>query len=144
MDKISQTDEIFQNKKPVKLAKKKKTRQVRKRSRTGEIKAESSTNLAGATKVEKNRFAAQQFRLRQKENMTELEEKIKELKLQQTEYKAKVETLERENEKVRKEVLFMRDFIAEALALAYPFPNPVGCQQSIPLKPDPYVQSEAS
>eukprot|EP01120_Amphizonella_sp_Union-15-10_P014532 TRINITY_DN7067_c0_g1_i1.p1 TRINITY_DN7067_c0_g1~~TRINITY_DN7067_c0_g1_i1.p1 ORF type:complete len:186 (+),score=38.94 TRINITY_DN7067_c0_g1_i1:46-603(+) len=92
-------------------------------------------------KLEKNRYAAQQFRQRQRELMSTLETQIKELKKQQTLYKSQTEELQRENDRVRAEVTFMRDFLAEALSFAFPYPTP--CQPPMEIKPDPCVQSKA-
>jgi len=63
----------------------------------------------------KNREAAQQFRQRQKQYIQDLEKKIQDLATENTDCRAKVELLSAENKLIRDQLLYLRNFIGQAV-----------------------------
>jgi len=70
--------------------------------------------------TEKNREAAKQFRQRQRDYLSELEQQVTILTEKQAKYSVQAELLKSENEVIKQQQQFLRKFIEQALVNAYP------------------------
>jgi hypothetical protein len=74
----------------------------------------------------KNREAAQQFRLRQKAYIAELEKKVQELSTDVMITKAKMEVLTAENKMVKEQLNYLRGFATQVMTCSAPFSSNSG------------------
>eukprot|EP01097_Dermamoeba_algensis_P001917 TRINITY_DN1753_c0_g1_i1.p1 TRINITY_DN1753_c0_g1~~TRINITY_DN1753_c0_g1_i1.p1 ORF type:complete len:132 (+),score=35.44 TRINITY_DN1753_c0_g1_i1:59-454(+) len=71
-------------------------------------------------RLEKNREAAQQFRQRQREYISELESKVQGLNTTNSEFRSRLDDLDKENKLLKDQLAYLRNFIGKAVTFAYP------------------------
>eukprot|EP01098_Paradermamoeba_levis_P010110 TRINITY_DN4232_c0_g1_i1.p1 TRINITY_DN4232_c0_g1~~TRINITY_DN4232_c0_g1_i1.p1 ORF type:complete len:136 (+),score=32.09 TRINITY_DN4232_c0_g1_i1:46-408(+) len=92
----------------------------KKKVETIEEPSEEMKNMKRQKRLEKNREAAQQFRQRQREYITDLEGRVSVLNVTNSEYKIKLESLDAENKILKDQLSYLRSFIGQAVSVAYP------------------------
>ncbi len=70
------------------------------------------------SRLVRNREAAQQFRMRQKQHIIDMESKIKLVEAENSELRTKVELLNSENKIVKDQLLYLRSFIGQAVSIS--------------------------
>jgi len=68
----------------------------------------------------KNREAAQLFRQRQKAYIQDLEKKVHDLAVDNNEFRARVELLNSENKLIKDQLLYLRNFVTQAVSFSFP------------------------
>jgi len=68
----------------------------------------------------KNREAAQLFRQRQKAYIQDLEKKVADLSSTNNDFRARVELLNSENKLIKEQLLYLRNFITQAVSFSFP------------------------
>lgn len=68
----------------------------------------------------KNREAAQLFRQRQKAYIQDLEKKVSDLSATNNDFRARVELLNSENKLIKEQLLYLRNFITQAVSFSFP------------------------
>lgn len=83
----------------------------------------------------KNREAAQQFRMRQKKYIQDLEKKIEELRAENAAHKMKLELVNSENRLIKDQLMYLRNFIGKAVQVTlenYPEAKKLASQSQDP------------
>ncbi|KAF2077200.1 hypothetical protein CYY_001520 [Polysphondylium violaceum] len=81
---------------------------------------EEERHMKRQRRLVKNREAAQLFRQRQKAYIQDLEKKVSDLTGTNSEYRARVELLNSENKLIREQLLYLRNFVTQAVSFSFP------------------------
>lgn len=81
---------------------------------------EEERNMKRQRRLVKNREAAQLFRQRQKAYIQDLEKKVADLSSTNNEFRARVELLNSENKLIKEQLLYLRNFITQAVSFSFP------------------------
>lgn len=81
---------------------------------------EEERNMKRQRRLVKNREAAQLFRQRQKAYIQDLEKKVSDLSATNNEFRARVELLNSENKLIKEQLLYLRNFITQAVSFSFP------------------------
>ncbi|KYQ90652.1 putative basic-leucine zipper transcription factor [Tieghemostelium lacteum] len=81
---------------------------------------EEERTMKRQRRLVKNREAAQLFRQRQKAYIHDLEKKVNDLTSTNSEFRARVELLNSENKLIREQLLYLRNFITQAVSFSFP------------------------
>jgi len=77
-------------------------------------------NMKRQRRLVKNREAAQLFRQRQKAYIQDLEKKVADLSATNNDFRARVELLNSENKLIKEQLLYLRNFITQAVSFSFP------------------------
>jgi hypothetical protein len=103
---------------------------------TREMTPEEKLLMKKQRRLVKNREAAQLFRQRQKEYISNLELKAAELTTANTEANARVELLASENKLMKEQLIYLRNFMKQAVAYSFPLATTMPMGQ-VPIVPPP-------
>jgi len=81
---------------------------------------EEERNMKRQRRLVKNREAAQLFRQRQKAYIQDLEKKVADLSATNNDFRARVELLNSENKLIKEQLLYLRNFITQAVSFSFP------------------------
>lgn len=81
---------------------------------------EEERNMKRQRRLVKNREAAQLFRQRQKAYIQDLEKKVADLSATNNDHRARVELLNSENKLIKEQLLYLRNFITQAVSFSFP------------------------
>jgi len=95
-------------------------------------------------RLAKNREAAQLFRQRQKDYIATLERKANELTSANTEASARVELLSSENKLMREQLVYLRNFMRQAVSFSFPYGVPLNNVQTMSLPASSSTSSSSS
>jgi hypothetical protein len=84
------------------------------------LSPEDERNMKRQRRLVKNREAAQLFRQRQKAYIQDLEKKVADLAATNNEFRARVELLNSENKLIKEQLLYLRNFITQAVSFSFP------------------------
>ncbi|EFA78647.1 putative basic-leucine zipper transcription factor [Heterostelium album PN500] len=104
----------------------------------GSVNPEEEKHMKRQRRLVKNREAAQLFRQRQKAYIQDLEKKVHDLTTNNSEFRARTELLNSENKLIREQLMYLRNFITQAVSFTFPKgPNgsPNGSPSSMEMPP---------
>jgi hypothetical protein len=104
---------------------------------TREMTPEEKLLMKKQRRLVKNREAAQLFRQRQKEYISNLELKAAELTTANTEANARVELLASENKLMKEQLIYLRNFMKQAVAYSFPLATTMPMGQVPVVSPSP-------
>lgn len=81
---------------------------------------EDEKTMKRQRRLVKNREAAQLFRQRQKAYIQDLEKKVQDLGATNNDYRARVELLNSENKLIKEQLLYLRNFVTQAVSHSFP------------------------
>jgi len=84
------------------------------------LSPEDERNMKRQRRLVKNREAAQLFRQRQKAYIQDLEKKVADLSSTNNDFRARVELLNSENKLIKEQLLYLRNFITQAVSFSFP------------------------
>lgn len=84
------------------------------------LSPEEERNMKRQRRLVKNREAAQLFRQRQKAYIQDLEKKVGDLTATNNEFRARVELLNSENKLIKEQLLYLRNFVTQAVSFSFP------------------------
>jgi len=84
------------------------------------LNLEEERQLKRQRRLVKNREAAQLFRQRQKAYIQDLERKVTELTSHNNDARARIELLSSENKLIKEQLLYLRNFITQAVSFTFP------------------------
>lgn len=84
------------------------------------LSPEEERNMKRQRRLVKNREAAQLFRQRQKAYIQDLEKKVADLSATNNDFRARVELLNSENKLIKEQLLYLRNFITQAVSFSFP------------------------
>ncbi|EGC30580.1 hypothetical protein DICPUDRAFT_92949 [Dictyostelium purpureum] len=86
----------------------------------GSFNMDEERHMKRQRRLVKNREAAQLFRQRQKAYIQDLEKKVSDLTGTNSEFRARVELLNSENKLIREQLLYLRNFVTQAVSFSFP------------------------